>query len=300
MLTFKSRKILVPVDFSDTSAVAIGHAAFLARFTKGDMYLLHVVALSNPVLNILIPEVHVQRNQVEEKAEARLQELAEDIRKEYGVQVTTLIKTGTPHKEILQTVDEFGIDFIAMGTHGYGPMENLIIGSNALKVATKSNVAVMCVRVEATRKGYNHVILPIDTSANSRQKVNYAAQFAKIFNSHVHVVGLLGEHEEQYRNDVQIMLRQTTNYFKEHHVMHSVEMLENVKNRALATIQYCAKNNGDIIIIMSDQDAELSGFFLGPYTQQVIHHSLVPVIILKPQNISLDTDISILSGTSGI
>jgi len=300
MLKFSSSKILVPVDFSETSRLVLDHAGFIAQYTKGEIYLLHVVAVSNPVLNILIPEVHIERNTLEEKAGAKLDEWAEEIRRTYHINVNPLIRTGNPHNEILNAVEELGIDFIAMGTHGYGPIENLIIGSNTLKVATKSKAAVFCTRLGASKKGYQKIILPIDTSPNTRQKVAYAADFAKIFKSSVYVIGLLGANEAEYKNDIQIMLRQTADFLKERDVVHHVELQENVKNRAAATIHYCSKNNGDLIIVMSDQDAELSGFFLGPYTQQVIHHSQVPVIILKPENITIDSDISILGGTSGI
>jgi nucleotide-binding universal stress UspA family protein len=62
MLKFSSSKILVPVDFSETSRLVLDHAGFIAQYTKGEIYLLHVVAVSNPVLNILIPEVHIERN----------------------------------------------------------------------------------------------------------------------------------------------------------------------------------------------------------------------------------------------
>ena len=51
---------------------------------------------------------------------------------------------------------------------------------------------------------------------------------------------------------------------------------------------------------MTDQDAEISGFFLGPYAQQVIHHSKVPVIAVTPEVNSDGTDISMFSGTSGM
>ena len=44
MIHFNSSKILIPVDFSDTSLLAIKHGAFLAKYTKGDVYLLHVIS----------------------------------------------------------------------------------------------------------------------------------------------------------------------------------------------------------------------------------------------------------------
>ena len=73
----------------------------------------------------------------------------------------------------------------------------------------------------------------------------------------------------------------------------------NVKNRATATVNYCEKNGGDLVIIMTDQDAELSGFFLGPYSQQIIHLSKVPVIAIKPKDLFVDS-VSYLPGTSGV
>jgi nucleotide-binding universal stress UspA family protein len=65
-------------------------------------------------------------------------------------------------------------------------------------------------------------------------------------------------------------------------------------------VKYSQQINADVIVIMTDQDAELSGFFLGPFSQQVIHLSKVPVIAVKPEDHPQDINFTILSGTSGI
>ena len=66
------------------------------------------------------------------------------------------------------------------------------------------------------------------------------------------------------------------------------------------TVNYCEKVGGDLIAIMTDQDAELSGFFLGPYALQVIHHSKVPVLSITPEgNPENAVWGDILPGTSG-
>ena len=83
-------------------------------------------------------------------------------------------------------------------------------------------------------------------------------------------------------------------------MLYSSDVLSGLKNRATATINYSQKIGADLLVIMSDQDAELSGFFLGQYTLQVIHHSKVPVIAITPEINSDGTDISLLSGTSGL
>ena len=96
---------------------------------------------------------------------------------------------------------------------------------------------------------------------------------------------------------MELILHQIETIAAKENVTFHHDVVSNVKNRATSTVNYVNKINADLIVIMTDQDAELSGFFLGPYSQQVIHLSKVPVICIRP-TIS-DTDISILSGTSG-
>ncbi|MGZ3920795.1 MAG: universal stress protein, partial [Bacteroidia bacterium] len=98
---------------------------------------------------------------------------------------------------------------------------------------------------------------------------------------------------------IELILHQIEKLAKEKGVIFHSDVVSSVKNRATATVKYSEKINADLIVIMTDQDAELSGFFLGPYAQQVIHVSKVPVIAIKPAETS-ETDMSILSGTAGM
>jgi nucleotide-binding universal stress UspA family protein len=97
---------------------------------------------------------------------------------------------------------------------------------------------------------------------------------------------------------MELILHQIDKLAKEKGVAYDSEIVSHVKNRATATVQQMEKSGADLVIIMTDQDAELSGFFLGPYSQQVIHLSKVPVIAIKPEDLFVN-DSSILSGTSG-
>jgi len=95
-------------------------------------------------------------------------------------------------------------------------------------------------------------------------------------------------------------MKQIRDVANERKVTCSTEILTNVKNRATATVNYSNKIHADLIVIMTDQDAELSGFFLGPYSQQVIHLAKVPVIAVKPEEHPENINWTVLSGTSGI
>jgi nucleotide-binding universal stress UspA family protein len=301
MIQFHSSKILIPVDFSETSQLAIRHGAFTAQLTKGDVYLLHVVNAQYMAQNLFVPMVTFSsNNNIENKAEEKLAQLAEEVKNEYGIRTECIIKTGNPSAEIVATAKEIEASLIVMGTHGYSPLEELVIGSVALKVLTKSLCPTMAMSSEATHKGYNKILLPIDTSAHTRQKVNYTLEMARRFSATVHAVAILGTGEEDEKPSIELILHQIHKLAQEKGVAFHSDVLSNVKNRATATVNYTEKVGADLMVIMTDQDAEISGFFLGPYAQQVIHLSKIPVIAIKPEEHPEDVNFTLLSGTSGI
>lgn len=299
MIHFDSSKILIPVDFSETSMLAIKHGAFTAQLTLGKVYLLHVINIQFFSQEVFLPSlsVHAQTD-FEKIAQEKLLELAEQVKAEYGVEVECITKIGSPNREITDVAKEIGATLIVMGTHGYSALEELVIGSTALKVITKAPCPTMAMNSDADHKGFNKILLPIDTSGHSRQKVNYALELAKKFSAAVYAVALLGSDEESEKPGMELILHQIETLAKKEGVSFHHDVVSKVKNRATATVNYIDKISADLVIIMTDQEAELSGFFIGPYSQQVIHLSKVPVICIKP--IISDTDISFLSGTSGL
>ena len=120
MIHFKTGKILIPVDFSDTSLLAIKHGAFLAKYTKGDLYLLHVINKQYEHYAVVEQRMHIDSPEKYEKgATNKLNELANQVKSEYGVTVNTIVKIGNATKEIIATEKEIGADMVVMGTHGY-------------------------------------------------------------------------------------------------------------------------------------------------------------------------------------
>jgi nucleotide-binding universal stress UspA family protein len=300
MIHFNCTKILIPVDFSDTSMLAIKHGAYLAQQTKASVHLLHVINAHYVSQNMFLPSVTLDQGVIEKKAANRLNELAEQIKLEHNISIQIVTKVGSPSTEVSKVARELGASLIVMGTHGYSPLEELVIGSVALKVITKAHCPTMAMSSAATHRGYNKVIVPIDTTVNSRQKVHYALEFAKRFTATAQFIGLLGTDEESDRKAMELILHQIKVLAQEKGVKHGTELISGVKNRATATVQYTERTGGDMIIIMTDQDAELSGFFLGPYSQQVIHLAKVPVIAVKPQDLFVDDSEFPLPNTSGI
>ena len=140
MMTLKN--ILVPTDFSETSAHALGYA--LAGAFKAKLHVLHVIPdpYSQPwsieATGVAIPEL---LKTWETDARKRLEEL-----KPQDLETELLTQVGHPFVQIIRYAREHGIDLIVMGTHGRGPVGHMFLGSVAEKVVRKAPCAVLTVR----------------------------------------------------------------------------------------------------------------------------------------------------------
>jgi nucleotide-binding universal stress UspA family protein len=60
--------------------------------------------------------------------------------------VTTDVRPGTPHREILAYVEEHDADLVVLGTRGQTGLERYLLGSVTERVLRSSPVPVMTVR----------------------------------------------------------------------------------------------------------------------------------------------------------
>lgn len=277
-----TKKILVPIDFSQTSFNAIKHAAFIARASDGELILLHIQK-KNDLLDIIVPLYSLPDSlEVTKFLQNGLEKQAAAIRKEFGIGVTTVVRTGHVASGIVSVAEEHNAGMIIMGTLGRDSNNDFFLGSNCYRVLTKSHIPVMAIRSEVPKIGYSTILLPIDSSLHSRQKVNSALSFANKFKAKVHVLGLLGKNEDNYEYKMKVILPQIHKMATTENVVCNSE-IEKTTNRSERTL-LCAKEiNADLIIIMSDQKSELSGVILGTYAHQLINNSDIPVLCIPPE-----------------
>ncbi len=300
MIRFHHSKVLIPVDFSETSLLAIKHGAFIAQLTKADLYVLHVINTPLMSQNMFVPLVTIEdQTEIQGKVAQRLALLEQEVKTEYGIGFHAIIKSGNPAKEITQTAQEIKASLVVMGTHGYSPIEEIMIGSVALKVIMRSPCPTMTMSHEASHKGYQRIVLPFDLTVNSKQKAHFAIEFAKKFNAAIYAVAMLGPDEGEYKAQMELVLHQVQVLAEDKGVPYHTDVLDHVKNRATGTVHYASQVGADLIMIMTDQDTELSGLFLGPYSQQVIHKSHVPVVAIRPEELYAAEDADLIPSTSG-
>lgn len=143
------QKVLVPVDFSVCSTVALQYAAALARDFHAAMTLLHVVQL-----NVAGEERGVPRtqflNDMCEMGGQKLQELADTI---WGPEITSevVVRIGRPHEEIVNAARETDADLIIMATHGNTGLLGLLRLHTAERVVRNAPCPVLVLRAAQQR-----------------------------------------------------------------------------------------------------------------------------------------------------
>ncbi len=283
MKTFNIQKILIPIDFSDTSMLAIEHAGFTAQLFKAELILLHVIEKHWEQFSVVAPELRISTpNELTGAIEKKLSEIASDIQKKYGVKSFHVTSTGNIFNEILSVSKEYNADMVVMGTHGTSGVVEFFIGSNTYKMVTKSECPIISVQSHAKKLGFTNILLPIDDSAHSRQKVNHAIVLAKQFASKIHILGLSDSDKEIDVKKFEIKLEQIEEYIKKCDLPFTRKTVEG-KNQSKTTYAYAETVNADLIVIMTDQDENLTGRFMGTFAQQIINHSKIPVLTIQPK-----------------
>ena len=142
------RRILCPIDFSESSLDALAYALSLAEEADARLTLLHVVelplVLSQEPLALEVDLTRIREAGVAD-ARRRLHALIPEHARAYCTVETTVVE-GRAHVEILRQAAEQQSDLIVMGVHGRGVVDRLIFGSTTHHVIRAAPCPVLCVR----------------------------------------------------------------------------------------------------------------------------------------------------------
>jgi len=282
MIKLDMTRVLTPVDFTEISAAAIDHAASMVRISKGELLLLYVQrkkSLSGALRaasGLKLSESEPVNYQV------LLEKTAAEISKRYGIKVKTILSSGMRVQQIVKTAEKERVGLIVMGTRGSSSNSSLLLGSNSHRVVSDSGVPVLTVRNGIAKPAYKHILLPVDSSEHTRQKVQVAMQMAKLYNASIRVLGMLDDKEADYRGKLEVILHQVTAKIKENHISVSSEVIL-TGNAAGSTILRASQEQADLIIAMTDQHTAKSSLLARSYDHQLVDESDIAVLSVPPE-----------------
>ncbi|MGE0228272.1 MAG: universal stress protein [Dehalococcoidia bacterium] len=133
-------EILITLDGSEHSELALRYGGELARMSGGRVTLLMVIPATD-VTDRNLPD------QLRERTLAYLEERAQTLRAGAIPKVGTMVRGGPPAQGIIEQAREQRVDVIVMSTLGLGADERYMLGSVALDVLMGAPCPVLMVRI---------------------------------------------------------------------------------------------------------------------------------------------------------
>jgi nucleotide-binding universal stress UspA family protein len=279
--------IIAAIDFSDCSINALEHAVSIAG--KGALDV-HMVWVNNP---------SVTKTTIYSDTAG---ELVDEIKSEFAKLIATygrelpdstidyVIREGKVYREIIDEAKEMESLCIVMGTHGTSGFEQFWIGSNANKLISVSPCPVVTLRAGISVKNkLERIILPIDSTLNTRQKLPFTAYLARLFDAEIYVLAIYASRIKNVQRKVDMYVQQVVEFLEDEGIPYKQDAIE-VSNVTTDTIEYAKKVRANLISIMTEQESSAYNLLLGPYAQQMVNNSPYPVLSINPvETMQMDT-----------
>ena len=283
----KIKKILVPLDFSKASLKALDYAVKISDVSEAEINLLHVSEgiyqnlepgyFVAPVAPLDYQEVFI------EQSNRHLERIAGVLKNKSDNKITTLTIAGNVHKDVLNIAEKNKADIIVMGTHGVSGTREFFAGSNTFRIIRDAKCPVLSVRQKNKALAFKNILVPFRDKPHSREKVDYAIDFAQKFSSVIHILGIDDEFTKSHKKKIEMEAIQIKTLVEEYGIKCSTKVISD-SYLGDVVLRHASSVNADLIISMSDLDkTSIKEYFTGPFAQQIVNHSAIPVLSIRPQ-----------------
>ena len=291
-----TNKILIPVDFQKQSLLALLHSYALARSIQAEIVLLYVHEQPGIFAGLFSKDQHTE---LLSKIDEKLAELAGKTSLISGLKITFRVEKGRIYTKILDVARETEAAYIIMGTHSADEADEekgqeLRVGANASKVIRSATCPVITLTTKHPYNGCRNILLPLDLTKETKQKVTKCIEIARIYGAGIKVVTAV-----RNKNDIGIhdkLLQQgqlVTNSITAAGIENTFEIIESKdeENTLVPAILDYASHQGDIdlILILTQQEIGIVEYFVGSHAQEFIRLSPIPVMSIIPEDTRPDS-----------
>ena len=275
------KNILVPVDFSEYASYAMEVAASLAKKHKANIHVVHMMGLTDATLT------RDESNEVFEAmfhmklAEKRFSEL---LSQDYlaGITVYQSVKNYTNFTELNDVAVEVNADLIIMGSHGSTGLKEVFVGSNTEKVVRTCDTPVLVIKERMTDFNVQSVVFACDFKAENIESFNKIKNLINTLGAQVKLlyINLPGE---RFRSTIEIndRVNQFLNLTDSSELTADDVIYFNDYTVEDGIFNYSLTHGVDVIAIPTHGRRGLAHFFAGSIGEDVVNHSVLPVLTQK-------------------
>ena len=269
------KNFIIPVDFSSESLKGLDLALLFSQYRYVNAQIVYVHKGRPSGFG-----VHEEYSRIEE----RLKKLEADYQPAMGndSRLRYIIKAGKVYEEVVSQAESYKDSVIAMSTHGTSGFEEFFLGSNAFRIISATTLPVFTIRHSVVPKQISRIVLPIDATLETRQKVPTTAEVAKIFGAEVHVLSVSLSRGSKSVRRLSAYAAQTCAFLDKMGVSF-VEQSVTGNNIADLTVDYAHSIGAEMISIITEQEASMTNLILGNVAQQILNKANTIVLNITPR-----------------
>ena len=275
------KKVIVPIDFSKYSEYALEYAAIFAKKNNAEILALHMLEMSNAVLN---KSDNSMQNETIFFLKLAEKKFVEFLDKDYlqDVKVTPMVKHFKVFSEVNDIAKEHDANLIIMGSHGVSGFKEVFVGSNTEKVVRHSDIPVLVIKQSPILTDFENVVFASDFSDEAIRPYINACKLFDTLNINVHLV-YVNLPNEKFRSTAEIE-NKTVKFLKK--ADGNLEKLKSVNNINDYTIEkgilnYANVVGADLVAVATHGRKGIAHFFEGSISEDIANHSTLPVMTFR-------------------
>ena len=273
------KNIIVPVDFSEESINGLQIALLFAKRIPVTVQMVYVMQKVSEHGN---ESVDTEHDFAEKQLKALVEKYSSVLHQDSKLQY--FIKKGRIFQEIVSQAQAYPESIITASTHGASGFQEFFIGSNAYRILSATDKPVITIRGGNCPLTIGKIVLPVDTTIDSRQKVPFTIDIAKIFDAEIHVVGIQISKSEREIRRIHTYTGQVAGFIQGKTRVVTNEVWGT--NVADMVVNYAHTVKADLISITTEKTSGL-GLIIGNTAHQLLNKADMPVLSQSPKSIKI-------------
>jgi len=279
------KNILVPTDFSPTSAAALPFALSLARIYGSTLLAFHVIP-PEPLQQVVPDRLAAQDDRDWQEARRNLTEFAHSL--QIGeIPCKCLLERGDLVEAIPAVVQDRDVDLVVLGTHGRRGVTKLLLGSAGEKIYRSSPCPVLTVgpKVHAGDWKLRRILCPVDVAEDPEPALHYALSLAEENQAEFIVMQAVPMVPWQHRVSVAEQTRRHLESLIPEQAKDwcTPQFLVRWEHPAEAILLAAAEREADLIVmgVRKSRAAGLSSHLPWPVASEVVSRAPCPVLTVR-------------------
>jgi nucleotide-binding universal stress UspA family protein len=292
-------RILLPLDGSELSEMAIPYGEELASKLGSELILYHVQGNEHSQLG------HMHQMYLDRLAETVQRNVRRDQAKGTNVKVTTKIEDGEPTENICNLVDKNKIDLIIMtAVSTSGLKVGKMLGSVADHICRTVPIPVMIIRpqnlkrIEDNKQLINRILLPIDGSNLSKLALPVGEELTsklKVSATLFQMATMIRIYDDGTGASTYIDYTKLDENEKQRVSAEMVALEKQLKEKGLDVtsivisgfdaaseiIELCKKNGIDLVVMSTHGRSGLGRWVFGSVAEKVLRYGEIPILLVN-------------------